>query len=61
MRKIKFSLEQLHDVLTSHLEAVGVISPTEFVTIPELLLDKKGLVNVCVHKAVKDTEELPWL
>ncbi len=60
MRKIKVSLEQLQDVITSHLEAISVIRSTEFVTLPELLVDKRGMVTVCIHQAIKDEEELPF-
>ena len=60
MRKIKVSLEQLQDVITSHLEAISVIRGTEFVTLPELLVDKRGMVTICVHQAIRDEEELPF-
>ena len=60
MRKIKVSLEQLQDVISSHLEAINIIRSTEFITMPELLVDKKGMVTVCIHQAIKDEEELPF-
>ena len=60
MRKIKVSLEQLQDVISSHLEAINIICSTEFITMPELLVDKKGMVTVCIHQAIKDEEELPF-
>ena len=50
MRKIKFSYQQLMDVLAMHLESLTVLRRDEHVSITPFQLDKNGNITVFIHK-----------